>query len=65
MFRVMRFGDKKKSIYEVSDLTRARMLAREYSQSLSRSMDQKDCNVEICDVNGIVVEKVNAFRDGR
>jgi hypothetical protein len=62
MFRVMRFGDSKKSIYEVSELDRARMLAREYSRSLSRWMAEKSCNVEIRDTNGIVVDTVNAFR---
>jgi len=61
MFRVMAFA-KDKSVYEVSSLDEARRLAKEYSRSLARWMDQNACWVEIRDVAGVVVDKVNGFK---
>jgi hypothetical protein len=54
-----------KPIYEVSSLDQARLLAREYSRSLSRWTSEAACWVDIFDVNNVVVDSVNFYLPGR
>lgn len=64
MFKVGK-NHQGKPIYEVSSLDQARILGKEYSRSQSRWMDEKDCWVDIFDVNNVVVDSVNFFRPGQ
>lgn len=64
MFRVLRHGEKK-SVYEVASIDRAIILAGELSRFMARTMEEKDCWVEIRDARNVMVKSINAFKPGQ